>query len=143
MKQIVLVFVGALVCFELFAPLSAVNQPNVDEIDAMLKKIENNLSVASQVTSVAKAQGEKLVETKVQEKKELKENLEQATEELKVAEEKVEVFSARMVEVGLDTALVVSEPEEAKLAGALYEEWLEYKKNGGESDFDYYRVYKK
>ena len=143
MKQIVLVFVGALVCFELFAPLSAVNQPNVDEIDAMLKKIENNLSVASQVTSVAKAQGEKLVETKVQEKKELKENLEQATEELKVAEEKVEVFSARMVEVGLDTALVVVEPEEAKLAGALYEEWLEYKKNGGESDFDYYRVYKK
>jgi len=143
MKQIVLVFVGALVCFELFAPLRAVNQPNVDEIDAMLKKIENNLSVASQVTSVAKAQGEKLVETKVQEKKELKENLEQATEELKVAEEKVEVFSARMVEVGLDTALVVAEPEEAKLAGALYEEWLEYKKNGGESDFDYYRVYKK
>lgn len=143
MKQIVLVFVGALVCFELFAPLRAVNQPNVDEIDAMLKKIENNLSVASQVTSVAKAQGEKLVETKVQEKKELEENLEQATEELKVAEEKVEVFSARMVEVGLDTALVVVEPEEAKLAGALYEEWLEYKKNGGESDFDYYRVYKK
>ena len=143
MKQIVLVFVGVLVCFELFAPLSALNQPNVDEIDAMLKKIETNLSVASQVTSVAKAQGEKLVETKVQEKKELKENLEQATEELKVAEEKVEVFSARMIEVGLDTALVVTEPEEAKLAGALYDEWLEYKKNGGESDFDYYRVYKK
>lgn len=124
-------------------PLGAVNQPPVDEVEQMLKKIEGNLQLASAVTSVAKAQGEKLVESKVQEKKELKENLEKATQELKVVEAKVEVFSARMIEVGLDTGVVVGEPEEAKLAGPLYEEWLEYKKNGGESDFEFYRLYKK
>ncbi len=124
-------------------PLGAVNQPPVDEFEQMLKKIEGNLQLASAVTSVAKAQGEKLVESKVQEKKELKENLEKATQELKVVEAKVEVFSARMIEVGLDTGVVVGEPEEAKLAGPLYEEWLEYKKNGGESDFEFYRLYKK
>lgn len=124
-------------------PLGAVNQPPVDEVEQMLKKIEGNLQLASAVTSVAKAQGEKLVESKVQEKKELKENLEKATEELKVVEAKVEVFSARMIEVGLDTGVIVGEPEEAKLAGPLYEEWLEYKKNGGESDFEFYRLYKK
>lgn len=124
-------------------PLGAVNQPPVDEVEQMLKKIEGNLQLASAVTSVAKAQGEKLVESKVQEKKELKENLEKATQELKVVEAKVEVFSARMIEVGLDTGVIVGEPEEAKLAGPLYEEWLEYKKNGGESDFEFYRLYKK
>lgn len=124
-------------------PLGAVNQPPVDEVEQMLKKIEGNLRLASAVTSVAKAQGEKLVESKVQEKKELKENLEKATQELKVVEAKVEVFSARMIEVGLDTGVVVGEPEEAKLAGPLYEEWLEYKKNGGDSDFEFYRLYKK
>lgn len=124
-------------------PLGAINQPPVDDIEQMLKKIEGNLQLASAVTSVAKAQGEKLVESKVQEKKELKENLEKATQELKVVEAKVEVFSARMVEVGLDTAVVVGEPDEAKLAGPLYEEWLEYKKNGGDSDFEFYRLYKK
>jgi hypothetical protein len=91
---------------------------------------------------VAKAKGEELTESKIEEKKELKETLQKTTEELKVVATKVEVFSARMVEVGLDTALVVNEPEEAKLAGALYDEWLEYKKNGGESDFEYYRLYK-
>jgi hypothetical protein len=45
-----------------------------------------------------------------------------------------------MAEVGLDTSLVV---EEAVLSGPIYEEWLEYQKNGGESEFDYYRVYRK
>ena len=124
-------------------PLGAVNQPPVDEVEQMLKKIEGNLQLASAVTSVAKAQGEKLVESKVQEKKELKENLEKATQELKVVEAKVEVFSARMIEVGLDTGVVVGQPQDAQFTGPLYDEWLEYKKNGGESEFEYYRLYKK
>jgi hypothetical protein len=143
MKHILFIFLAIIIGFEIFMPLGAVNQPPVDEVEQMLKKIEGNLQLASAVTSVAKAQGEKLVESKVQEKKELKENLEKATQELKVVEAKVEVFSARMIEVGLDTGVVVGEPEEAKLAGPLYEEWLEYKKNGGESDFEFYRLYKK
>jgi hypothetical protein len=143
MKHILFIFLAIIIGFEIFMPLGAVNQPPVDEFEQMLKKIEGNLQLASAVTSVAKAQGEKLVESKVQEKKELKENLEKATQELKVVEAKVEVFSARMIEVGLDTGVVVGEPEEAKLAGPLYEEWLEYKKNGGESDFEFYRLYKK
>jgi seryl-tRNA synthetase len=143
MKHILFIFLAIIIGFEIFMPLGAVNQPPVDEVEQMLKKIEGNLKLASAVTSVAKAQGEKLVESKVQEKKELKENLEKATQELKVVEAKVEVFSARMIEVGLDTGVVVGEPEEAKLAGPIYEEWLEYKKNGGESDFEFYRLYKK
>jgi seryl-tRNA synthetase len=143
MKHILFIFLAIIIGFEIFMPLGAVNQPPVDEVEQMLKKIEGNLQLASAVTSVAKAQGEKLVESKVQEKKELKENLEKANQELKVVEAKVEVFSARMIEVGLDTGVVVGEPEEAKLAGPLYEEWLEYKKNGGESDFEFYRLYKK
>ena len=143
MKHILFIFLAIIIGFEIFMPLGAVNQPPVDEVEQMLKKIEGNLRLASAVTSVAKAQGEKLVESKVQEKKELKENLEKATQELKVVEAKVEVFSARMIEVGLDTGVVVGEPEEAKLAGPLYEEWLEYKKNGGDSDFEFYRLYKK
>jgi hypothetical protein len=141
MKHILLVFIAIIFCCEIFAPLGAVSQPPVDEIEAMLKKIEGNLKMASAVTSVAKAKGEALVESKVEEKKELKATLEKATEQLKVATEKVEVFSTRMAEVGLDTSLQI--PEEAKLSGPIYEEWLEYQKNGGESDFEYYRLYKK
>jgi hypothetical protein len=143
MKHILFIFLAIIIGFEIFMPLGAVNQPPVDEVEQMLKKIEGNLQLASAVTSVAKAQGEKLVESKVQEKKELKENLEKATQELKVVEAKVEVFSARMIEVGLDTGVIVGQPEEAKFTGPIYDEWLEYKKNGGESEFEYYRLYKK
>jgi hypothetical protein len=45
-----------------------------------------------------------------------------------------------MAEVGLDTSTT---SDVARLSGPLYEEWLAYKKNGGESDFEYYRLYKK
>ncbi len=76
MKHILFIFLAIIIGFEIFMPLGAVNQPPVDEFEQMLKKIEGNLQLASAVTSVAKAQGEKLVESKVQEKKELKENLE-------------------------------------------------------------------
>jgi hypothetical protein len=140
MKHILLVFVTILLCIEIFTPLGAVNQPPVDEIETMLKKVEGNLKMASAVTSVAKAQGDALVESKIEEKKELQETLQKATDELKVATEKVEVFSTRMAEVGLDTSTT---SDVARLSGPLYEEWLAYKKNGGESDFEYYRLYKK
>jgi hypothetical protein len=107
----------------------------------MLKNVESNMKMASEVTSVAKKQGEKLVETKVVEKAELKEAVVNAEAKVEVMEKKNEVFVQRMVEIGLDTSTVPS--EEAKLAGPIYDEWLAYRKNGGESDFEYYRLYKK
>ena len=126
---------------ELIFPVKALNSPNIDEIEEMLKKVENNMKMASQVVSVAKEKGEKLVETKVEEKADLKEAVLTAEAKVEVMEKKNEVFMQRMVEVGLDTSTVPV--EEAKLAGPVYDEWLQYRKNGGESDFEYYRLYKK
>lgn len=146
MKNLLIVFTIFFLAVHLAMPLRAVETPPVDELEMMLKKLENNLKVASAVTSVAKAKGEELVEQKVEEKKELKEDLVQASEELKVVSEKVEVFALRMVEVGLDTTVSVVDTKKEDnfvFKGALYDEWLEYKKAGGESDFEYYRLYKK
>jgi regulatory protein YycH of two-component signal transduction system YycFG len=126
---------------ELIFPVKALNSPNVDEIEEMLKNVEKNMKMASQVVSVAKQKGEKLVESKVEEKAELKEAVVNAEAKIEVMEKKNEVFLQRMVEIGLDTSIVPS--EEAKLAGPIYDEWLAYRKNGGESDFEYYRLYKK
>jgi non-ribosomal peptide synthetase component E (peptide arylation enzyme) len=141
MKNILLIFCALFLMGELIFPVKALNSPNIDEIEEMLKKVENNMKMASEVTSVAKKQGEKLVETKVVEKAELKEAVLTAEAKVEVMEKKNEVFMQRMVEVGLDTSTVPV--EEAKLAGPVYDEWLQYRKNGGESDFEYYRLYKK
>ena len=75
MKKPLLIFAILFILLEIVTPLGAINQPNVDDIELMLKKIENNLKSASQVTSLAKANGEKLVESKVQEKNELKQSV--------------------------------------------------------------------
>ena len=141
-----MIFTVFFLAVHIATPLRAIETPPVDELEVMLKKIENNLRVASAVTSVAKAKGEALVEQKVEEKKELQAELVVASEELKIASEKVEIFATRMVEVGLDTTVSVvntNKEETFVFKGALYDEWLEYKKNGGESEFEYYRLYKK
>ena len=75
MKKPLLIFAILFILLEIVTPLGAINQPNVDDIELMLKKIENNLKSASQVTSLAKANGEKLVESTVQEKDELKQKI--------------------------------------------------------------------
>lgn len=141
-----MIFTVFFLAVHIATPLRAIETPPIDELEVMLKKIENNLRVASAVTSVAKAKGEALVEQKVEEKKELQEELVVASEELKIVSEKVEVFATRMIEVGLDTTVSVvnfKEEDNFVFKGALYDEWLEYKKAGGESDFEYYRLYKK
>lgn len=141
MKNVLLIFCALFLMGELIFPVKALNSPNVDEIEEMLKNVEKNMKMASQVVSVAKQKGEKLVESKVEEKAELKEAVVNAEAKVEVMEKKNEVFLQRMVEIGLDTSTVPS--EEAKLAGPIYDEWLAYRKNGGESDFEYYRLYKK
>ena len=141
MKHVLIIFCALFLLGELIFPVKALNSPNVDEIEEMLKNVESNMKMASEVTSVAKKQGEELVETKVVEKAELKEAVVNAEAKVEVMEKKNEVFVQRMVEIGLDTTTAPA--EEAKLAGPLYDEWLSYRKNGGQSDFEYYRLYKK
>ena len=70
-KELIILLIG-FVLLDNSIPLKAIQQPQVDEVEIMLKKIEQNLKMASQVTSVAKSAGEKLVSNKVQEKAELK-----------------------------------------------------------------------
>lgn len=136
MKTILYVFLAILFVIEISQPLEAVNTPNEDAVEAMLKRVEKNLNQASAITLIAKNKGEKLVSTKIVEKKKLKESVQKLSKQ-------VEVFAERMNEAGLDTSLSQPIEETFKYQGPLYEEWLEYQKNGGESDFEYYRLYKK
>ena len=57
-------------------PAFAIQPKQVDEIDAMLKRVESNLEAASVVTAVAKETAEALVEEKVQEKQQLEAKME-------------------------------------------------------------------
>ena len=62
MRYLVILFCVFIAAIEIAFPVGAVTTPPIDEVEAMLKKVESNLRQASAVVSVAKAKGEQLVE---------------------------------------------------------------------------------
>ena len=138
-KELIILLIG-FVIFDNSIPLKAIQQPEVDEVEMMLKKIEENLKMASQVTSVAKSAGEKLVSNKVQEKAELKQAVADANAQVSDLKKQNETFATRMKEAGIDTSAVI---EDVTYSGPVWDEYQVYLKNGGTSDFEFYRLYKK
>jgi DNA-binding Xre family transcriptional regulator len=139
MKTILTAFVAIILTMEMIYPVGAVNTPNVDEIEMMLKRIERNMKMALVVVSSAKKQGEKMVESKVVEKAELKEAIAIAETKVEQLEQTNEIFVAKMMDAGIDTAQFVI--DDAQNAGPIFDAYLEYKKNGGTEDFNYFRLY--
>ena len=138
MKHFTLIFAASL-----FVAIVAVPQPKskavpVDEVEMMLKKISKNLQAASVATAQAHEMGEKMVESKVAEKQELKQAVVAAEAKVEQMAIVQEVYVSKMIAVGLDTAMV---EQEATLKGPVYDQFIEYQKNGGAEDFEYFRLY--
>ncbi len=140
MKKELIILMLAIIALDNIMPLQAIQQKPVDDIEAMLKNIENNLKMASQVTSFAKSAGEKLVTAKVQEKADLKQAVEDAKAEVSNLKKQNDVFANKMLEAGIDTSQKV---DNFQFYGPLWDEYQLYIKDGGTSDFEYYRLYKK
>ncbi len=138
-KQLIILIIGFII-LDNSIPLQAIQQPAVDEVEMMLKKIEGNLKMASQVTSVAKSAGDKLVSNKVQEKAELKQAVSDAQAQVSELKKQNETFATRMVEAGIDTSGNV---QDFNYSGPVWDDYQVYLKNGGTSDFEYFRLYRK
>lgn len=113
--------------------------PKVDDVDLLMQRIQRNLAEASAVTQEAQKMSAKLVEKKVEEKAELKEAVVVAEAKVEKMEQVQEFFVTKMVQAGIDTALVVI--DEAQNAGPIFEAFKEYQKNGGTEDFNWFRLY--
>jgi ABC-type uncharacterized transport system substrate-binding protein len=138
MKTILTAFVAIILTLEMIYPVGAVNTPNVDEIEQMLKRVENNMKMASNVVSAAKKQGAKLVENKVAEKAELKEAVATAENKVEAMAQINTMYATKMLESGIDTATI---DDSFIFKGAIYDAFQEYQKNGGDVDFEYFRLY--
>jgi hypothetical protein len=86
-------------------PIQAVQQPQYDEVEAMLKKVEANLETAGQATKLAQTMSAELIEKKVEEKAELKEAVVAAEAQALKAQAKVEKYAVTMMFLGVDTAM--------------------------------------
>lgn len=131
MKNALIVFTALFMTGYLFTSATAKETPTIDEIDALLNKVSKNIQSAGEATKMAQTMNAKMVESKVAEKEALKADVAKA-------EAKVEKFATTMMAMGIDTAIVSSE---ATLKGPAYDKFLEYQKNGGIEDFEYFRLY--
>ena len=122
----------------LFTESWAVKPEPVNEMDALLKKIQQNTQAVGQATHAAKQVSEALVEEKAEEKAKLVEAVVEAEVKVEALEKVQEVFVAKMITAGIDTAMVV---DEGKNAGPIFDAFLEYQKNGGTEDFNWFSLY--
>jgi hypothetical protein len=128
-RNLVIAFCFFILAVELAFPVGAVTTPPVDDIEMMLAKIQKNLAMASEVTQMAQKTSASLVEAKAEEKAQLK-------EAVVAAEQKAEMFAAKMIANGIDTAVA-----EIKMTGPAYDAYLNYVEEGGKEEFDYFRMY--
>jgi hypothetical protein len=136
MRTLIVAFCLFLLAIELAFPVGAVTTPPVDEIEMMMAKIQRNLSLASEVTKVAQSKSAALVAQKQEEKAELKEAVVAAETQVKAMEQVNEMFAAKMIANGIDTAIT-----EIKMTGPAYDAYLNYVEEGGKEEFDYFRMY--
>jgi hypothetical protein len=129
MKYVVIALFAFAIAIEIAFPVGAINRPPVDEIEMMMAKIQDNLKMASQVTQMAQSKSAALVAQKQQEKADLK-------EAVVAAEQKSEMFAAKMIANGLDTTTV-----DVPMTGPAYDAYLNYVEEGGKEEFDYFRMY--
>lgn len=139
MRLLLFVFLLFVVAIEASFPAGASTTPQIDKIEALLARIERNLKQAEGVITMAKKKSAEMVEQKVEEKAELKEAVIVAESKVEKLEQVQEIFVTKMVQAGIDTALVVV--DEAQNAGAIFDAFLEYQKNGGTEDFNWFRLY--
>ena len=136
--RLLYIFSFLFLCGFLFTTSWAVKPEPANEMDALLKKIQQQTQAVGQATHAAHEVSEALVEEKVAEKAELKEAVVQAEAQVVALEQVQEVFVAKMIYAGIDTAMVV---DEGKNAGPIFDAFLEYQKNGGTEDFNWFRLY--
>jgi cobalamin-dependent methionine synthase I len=136
MRTALIIFSALFMTGYVFTIANAKQSPTIDEIDALLNKVSKNIQSASEVTKMAQTMNAKLVDSKVKEKKALKEEVEMAEVKMEAMEQKIEVYAVKMIGNGIDTAT-----EEVKFSGPVYDAWLNYKEEGGKEDFNYFRLY--
>ena len=129
MKYVLIALFAIAISIEIAFPVRALSMPPVDEIEMMMAKIQDNLRMASEVTQMAQSKSAALVAQKQQEKADLK-------EAVVAAEQKSEMFAAKMIANGIDTTTV-----EVPMTGPAYDAYLNYIEEGGKDDFDYFRMY--
>jgi hypothetical protein len=105
----------------------------IDELDLLIAKSKKSMSKAGTVVqAAAKAQEETLTA--------VVSHIEEVEHEAEVAQQKVEMFSVRMIENGIDTSAVVEE-QKMEYIPEIKDAYDVYVKGGGDLDIESFLMY--
>lgn len=136
MKNLLILFTIVFSVGYWFTSVTAKEAPKLDEIELLMQRVQSHIKEASEVTQMARRTSQKMVEAKVEEKKELKEAVVVAESKVEAMEVKTEMLQAKMIGAGLDTSIIP-----VKVSGPAYDAFLNYVEEGGKEDFEYFRLY--
>jgi len=136
MNRLLLIFSTLFLLGYMITESKAVEQPKTNEIEQMLMRIKKNTDAAAKATKQAHEVNEKMIKAKVEEKAELKQAVAIAEKQVQVMQQVNEIFAAKMIASGMDTAITP-----ISYSGPIYDAWLNYVEEGGTEEFDYFRMY--
>jgi TolA-binding protein len=130
----IVLFISSIALFDMISFATAQKPKEIDELDMLIAKSKKSMSKAGSVVKAAAKAQEKAVSEVVS-------HIEEVEHEVEVAQQKVEIFSARMIESGVDTSMVEQEEEKVEYVVEIKEAYQKYVDQGGDYDIENFILY--
>jgi hypothetical protein len=130
----IVLFILSIALFDMISFATAQKPKEIDELDMLIAKSKKSMSKAGSVVKAAAEAQEKAVSEVVN-------HIEEVEHEAEVAQQKIKIFSDRMIESGVDTSMVKQKEEKVEYILEIREAYDAYVKAGGEYDIDNFLVY--
>ena len=129
----IVLFLSSIAIFDMVSIATAQKPKDIDELDMLIVKSKNSMSKAGNVVQQAAKAQEKVLGEVVSHIEEVEHAAEEATQ-------KIEMFSARMIEAGIDTSENIVE-EEVEYVTEIKDAYKKYVDEGGDYDIENFILY--
>lgn len=130
----IVLFLSSIAIFDMISIATAQKPKDIDELDRLIAKSKSSMSKAGSVVKQAAKAQEKVLGEVVSHIEEVEKVAEEATQ-------KVEIFSARMVEAGVDTSTVIVKEEKVEYVTEIKDAYQKYVDEGGDYDIENFILY--
>jgi len=126
--------ISSIALFDMISFATAQKPKEIDELDMLINKSKQSMSKASSIVKAAAKAQEKTIKAVVSHIEEVESVAEEATK-------KVEMFSVRMIEAGVDTSTIQVEEEKVEYVVEIKEAYQKYINEGGDYDIENFILY--
>ncbi len=130
----IVLFLSSIAIFDMVSIATAQKPKDIDELDMLIAKSKNSMSKAGNVVQQAAKAQEKVLGEVVSHIEEVENAAEEATQ-------KIEIFSARMIEAGIDTSENIVKEEKVEYITEIKDAYKKYVDEGGDYDIELFILY--